>query len=102
MKLSDKMPAQQDSTLAARMPAKMDSDAPAYKGEGGSDDPADSPIAQKSTGGVDWQSINEKGESWQTADKKTGPGDGYSLQDRKETDTGGLPQRDPDNDGDLN
>lgn len=104
MDLSDKMPARQDSTLAAKMPAKMNSDRPGFKDEGKSDDAPVVPISRDSApADTEWECINEQhGDMWQTSDQKTGPSDGYSLDDRKENESGGMPQRDPDNDGDLN
>lgn len=103
MKLSDKMPSQMDPMMSPRMPAQMESNAPPYAGEGGSDDPAVVPIVnQSSYGSVTCQSISQNsGPAWETADNKTGSA--WMASDRKnETDKGSLPQRDPDNDGDLN
>lgn len=103
MKLSDKMPAQMNSTLAAKMPSTMESDAPAYAGEGGSDDAPVVPISRDSAQqDPQWDNLNEVGEKWNTTDKKTGKCGDWQACDRVETNVGGLPQRDPDNDGDLN
>lgn len=104
MDLSAKMPAKMDSQLDARMPAKMDSDAPAFAGEGGSDDAPVVPIKNTS---VDqrgqWDAVDrERGLDWQTKDRLHGPTSWEAGKDRINNGEGGLPQRDPDNDGDLN
>lgn len=100
MDLSAKMPAQMDSTLAAKMPATMKSEAET-SGDNGSNDAPVVPIVRDSAqNDQEWESINDDKPGWETQDKKTGSE--WELTDRKETDIGGRPQRDPDNDGDLN
>jgi len=100
MKLSDQMPAQMDSTLPAKMPDSMPSQAKPTAG-GGSDDAPVVPIATTiPTQSQQVDNLNLVGEKWQTTDKKTGSS--WEVTDRVESNKGGLPQRDPDNDGDLN
>lgn len=94
-KLSDSMPAQQDSTLAAKMPDRMSSDAPAYAGEGGSKDAPQDPISNQSQPqDAEWQCTDrERGISHETADRVNGEKIGWETTDRNNTAEGGLPQR---------
>lgn len=102
MDLSAKMPATQPATMEAKMPSQIASDAPPYAGEGGSDDAPDVETSQQSTGGVEWQAINDNKPGWEIGnDEQKGPT--WEMEDRKdENDEGAMPQRDPDDDGDLN
>lgn len=104
MKLSDRMPAQQDSTLPAKMPDMIPSDAPPYAGEGGSDDAIVMEISRdtKRDSRLSWECVDDQKGDWQTTDAKSGTGKMWEASDDIEAPEGGLPQRDPDNDGDLN
>lgn len=83
MDLSARMPAQQPATQDARIEARRE---PAPTPTGG-DGPAVAPqgsVTQQSSGGVPYEATDvKKGSDWQTADNKTGPADGWQLQDRK-------------------
>lgn len=82
-KLSDSMPAQQDSQLPATFAATMESDAPPYAGEGGSPDAPVVAISRDSTQTDPlWVNNDDKGADWQTEDKKTGSE--WEMTDRKE------------------
>ncbi len=103
MDLSIKMPASQPATMDAKMPATMKSDEPPFPDEGKSDDAPVEVCSQTTPKTVEWASINDNGGmGWDVAsDDQKGPT--WELEDRKdESDEGALPQRDPDNDGDLN
>lgn len=94
MDLSAKMPATQNSTLPSRMESKMTSEAAPTGGDG----PAKAPMLEISRDSqpqdAEWTNLNEVGEPYMNGEKKTGPADGYSLDDRKEANVGGFPQRD--------
>lgn len=86
-KLSDSMPAQQDSKMPATFSDNMPSDAPAYAGEGGSQDAPQVAISRDSQSqNAEWVNLQEKGPDWETADKKTGSE--WELTDRKEGSNG--------------
>lgn len=86
-KLSDNMPAQQDSSMASRFSDNMPSDAPAYAGEGGSPDATPVEIMRDSTPqDAEWMNVEEKGSDWETEDKKAGSE--WELTDRKEDSNG--------------
>lgn len=101
MKLSAKMPAQMDSTLAAKMADSMPSDSQ-KTGDGGSNDAPVTPIVRDSSPTVEWQSLNDNKPGWEATDGEFNS-KGWEVTDRKdENNEGAMPQRDPDNDGDLN
>lgn len=89
------MPATQDSQLAPRMAAKMESDAGPFPGEGGSPDAPQEPIKRDSSqSDPEWQNLNDMhGDRVMASDQKTGAADGWSATSRMESDQGGLPQR---------
>lgn len=99
--LSAKMPSKVDATLPAKDPATRPSDTQ-QTGDGGSDDAPVGYCSQTTVQGVKWESINDNKPGWDIgSDEQKGPK--WELADRKdENDEGGLPQRDPDGDGDLN
>jgi hypothetical protein len=101
MKLSAKMPATMDSTLPAKMPATMPSDTQ-QTGDGSSDDAPQMACSQTTPKTVKWESINDNKPGWDIGSDEQKLTT-WELMDRKdENDEGAMPQRDPDNDGDLN
>lgn len=82
MQLSAKMPAQMDSTLPAMGPATMPSDSQVTGGGG----PMTPPVVQISRDSTQtdpqWINVDDKGASWETADKKLGST--WEMTDRKE------------------
>lgn len=95
MELSAKMPATMDATQEATMPAKRESDAPAFKGEGGSMKPSLNPIMTESNPhDGQWDAVDrERGIGWETADRLHGPTSWELNRDRINNGEGGLPQR---------
>ena len=103
MKLSAKMPSQMDAKLPAKMPDSMPSDSQTT-GDGRSDDAPVVEISRdtKRDSRLTWESIDDQKGDWQATDAKSGTGKLWEASDDIEGPEGGLPQRDPDNDGDLN
>lgn len=92
MDLSAKMPAQMDSTLAAKMPSTMKSDAPPTGGNGPMKAP-EVPISRDSKqDDPEWESLNDDRPGWEATDKKTGAE--WEMTERREHDLGGRTQRD--------
>lgn len=84
MDISAKMPAQQDPKGPSQSPAQVASDAP-ETGGGSEKAPAVAiSLDTQRDSQVTWESTDGTGEDWQAVDEKTGPSDGYSLQDRKD------------------
>ena len=82
-KLSDHMPAQQDSMLPAKMDASQESDAPAYPGEGGSDTAPTIDMSQMTPKTVKWENVDDNKPGWEIGtDEQKGPS--WELEDRKD------------------
>lgn len=80
MNLSAKMPAQMDSSLAAKMPATIASDASPIGG--GGSNPVVAIVRDSTQNDPEWVNKDDKGAGWQTEDKKTGAE--WEVTDRKE------------------
>jgi len=91
MKLSAKMPATMDPQMAARMPATQESEAPSTGGDGPMMAPQVAIRRDSAPQDAEWQAINEDRKGWMNEDHKTGST--WEATDRKETATGGRPQR---------